>query len=217
MARIRLAVQHRLPLNRESIMLKLRPPLAAGALLPSSPRFPTSLLRRPLRSCRVLLGFPALTCLAAPAKANVPVTYVSGKGHDSGNCSSPANPCRTFQFAVNQTAAGGEVKALDPADYRPVTTSCLEPRLWPEEETSITMPSRAVGAEPASAPTAEISQVHRVMRPEAGTRQRRAHGTRQVGFPNCGIKKRLPLFRGRRLAALPLSFKWEFSRIAPVF
>jgi hypothetical protein len=29
--------------------------------------------------------------------------------------------CRTFQFAVNQTAAGGEVKALDPADYSPVT------------------------------------------------------------------------------------------------
>jgi hypothetical protein len=55
-------------------------------------------------------------------------------------------------------------------------------------DSSITMPSRAVGAEPASAPTAEISQVHRVMRPEAGTRQRRAHGTRQVGFPNCGIK-----------------------------
>ena len=64
-----------------------------------------------------------LTCLvAAPAKANtIPVTYVSGKGTDSGNCSPPANPCRTFQFAVNQTLPGGEVKALDPADYSPVT------------------------------------------------------------------------------------------------
>ena len=64
----------------------------------------------------------ALTCLAnAPARANADVTYVSGKGTNAGNCSSPANPCRTFQFAVNQTAAGGEVKALDPADYSPVT------------------------------------------------------------------------------------------------
>jgi hypothetical protein len=63
-----------------------------------------------------------LTCLAAaPAKAATPVTYVSGKGTDSGDCSSPARPCRTFQFAVNQTSPGGEVKALDPADYRPVT------------------------------------------------------------------------------------------------
>ena len=64
----------------------------------------------------------ALTCLAnAPARAAADVTYVSGKGTNAGNCSSPANPCRTFQFAVNQTAAGGEVKALDPADYSPVT------------------------------------------------------------------------------------------------
>jgi hypothetical protein len=77
-------------------MLKLGTPLAAGA-------------------------FVTLTCLgAAPAKADVPVTYVSGNGTDTDSCSSPANPCRTFQFAVNQTAAGGEVKALDPADYGPV-------------------------------------------------------------------------------------------------
>ena len=60
--------------------------------------------------------------MKAPAKVNtIPVTYVSGKGNDSGDCSSPAKPCRTFQFAVNQTLPGGEVKALDPADYSPVT------------------------------------------------------------------------------------------------
>jgi hypothetical protein len=33
----------------------------------------------------------------------------------------PATPCRSPQRAVNQTVAGGEVKALDPADYFPVT------------------------------------------------------------------------------------------------
>ncbi len=63
-----------------------------------------------------------LACLgAAPVNAASPVTYVSGKGSDSNDCSSPAAPCRSFHRAVNQTAAGGEVKALDPADYFPVT------------------------------------------------------------------------------------------------
>jgi hypothetical protein len=76
-------------------MLKLGTPLAAGA-------------------------FVTLACLGdAPAKAD-PVTYVSGNGTDTGNCLSPANPCRTFQFAASQTLPGGEVKALDPADYGPV-------------------------------------------------------------------------------------------------
>jgi hypothetical protein len=65
-------------------------------------------------------AFVTLACLgAAPSKAD-PVTYVSGTGTDTGNCSSPANPCRTLQFAVSQTLPGGEVKALDPADYGPV-------------------------------------------------------------------------------------------------
>jgi hypothetical protein len=64
--------------------------------------------------------FLALVCVAAPAQAH-PVTYVSGKGSDSNDCFSPATPCRSFQRAVNQTVAGGEVKALDPADYFPVT------------------------------------------------------------------------------------------------
>lgn len=63
-----------------------------------------------------------LACLgAAPVNAASPVTYVSGKGSDSNDCSSPAAPCRSFHRAVNQTAAGGDVKALDPADYFPVT------------------------------------------------------------------------------------------------
>ncbi len=51
------------------------------------------------------------------------MTYVSGKGSDSNDCFSPVTPCRSFQRAVNQTLAGGEVKALDPADYFPVTIS----------------------------------------------------------------------------------------------
>jgi hypothetical protein len=57
-----------------------------------------------------------LACLgAAPADAASQVTFVSGKGTDT--CASSATPCRTFQFAIGQTNAGGEVKALDPAGY----------------------------------------------------------------------------------------------------
>jgi hypothetical protein len=67
----------------------------------------------------------ALTCLislgAAPVLAASPVTFVSGKGTDSGTCASSATPCRTFQFALGQTSPGGEIKALDPAAYGPTT------------------------------------------------------------------------------------------------
>lgn len=64
----------------------------------------------------------ALSCLGAvPAQALSAMTFVSGKGADAGNCTSPTSPCRTFQYALGQTSAGGEIKALDPADYHPVT------------------------------------------------------------------------------------------------
>jgi hypothetical protein len=62
--------------------------------------------------------FLAAIGLAAPAEAH-PVTYVSGKGNDANDCFSPATACRTFQRAVNQTVAGGEVKTLDPAIILP--------------------------------------------------------------------------------------------------
>ncbi len=63
----------------------------------------------------------ALSLGAAPALAASPVTFVSGKGADSGTCATPRNPCRTFQFAFGQTSPGGEIKALDPADYGGLT------------------------------------------------------------------------------------------------
>jgi hypothetical protein len=62
-----------------------------------------------------------LACLGAgPAEAASQVTFVSGKGFDTGACADPAHPCRTFQFALGQTAPSGEVKALDPAEYGPM-------------------------------------------------------------------------------------------------
>jgi hypothetical protein len=50
----------------------------------------------------------------APAQAGPNRTFVSGKGTDSGTCAYAA-PCRTFAFALTQTAAGGEIDVLDPA------------------------------------------------------------------------------------------------------
>jgi len=64
----------------------------------------------------------ALSCLdAAPAGAQSIVTYVSGKGADSGACTPQASPCRSFAYALTQTLPGGEIKALDPDGYGPVT------------------------------------------------------------------------------------------------
>src|ERR1700730_3211878 len=85
---------------------------------------------------------------AAPAKATTPVTYVSGKGTDSGDCSSPAKPCRTFQFAVNQTSPGGEGKALGPANYSPVTiTKSIEAAgIDTNGGTAITVPAMGASA-----------------------------------------------------------------------
>ena len=73
----------------------------------------------PLAAARALLALPCLA--AAPALAAAPVTFVSGKGTDAGTCASPANPCRSFEFALGQTSPSGEIKALDPAHYGGVT------------------------------------------------------------------------------------------------
>jgi hypothetical protein len=54
------------------------------------------------------------------AQAQTAHTYVSGAGDDASPCSRTA-PCATFQAAVNNTAAGGVVTALDAGDYGAVT------------------------------------------------------------------------------------------------
>jgi hypothetical protein len=64
----------------------------------------------------------AVTLSAVSAQAQSPRTFVSAAGNDSNPCSFAA-PCRHFQAAVNATSAGGEVDALDPAGYGPITIS----------------------------------------------------------------------------------------------
>lgn len=73
---------------------------------------------KPLSSLAIARAVLALSYLgAAPALALSPVTFVSGKGSNAGTCAKPENPCRSFSYAVRQTAHGGEVKVLDPAQY----------------------------------------------------------------------------------------------------
>jgi hypothetical protein len=60
------------------------------------------------------------TLASAGAEASSTRTFVSGHGTDSGICGVGA-PCRTFAYAITQTAAAGEIVVLDSAGYGSVT------------------------------------------------------------------------------------------------
>lgn len=65
----------------------------------------------------------ALACLAAaPAHAGA-MSFVSATGDDARNCATPATACRTFERAHDATSPHGEVFALTPGDFRPVTVA----------------------------------------------------------------------------------------------
>src|SRR5580693_3276071 len=55
-----------------------------------------------------------------PAHAQATRTWVSGVGDDGNPCSRTA-PCKTWAGAIGQTAAGGEIDALDPGDFGALT------------------------------------------------------------------------------------------------
>ncbi|MGC2224939.1 MAG: hypothetical protein WA624_22525 [Methylocella sp.] len=75
-----------------------------------------------ITSSQVLAGALVSLCLATvPAWALNDHTYVSGKGVDTGICTTPATACRTFAFAIAQTAASGQIIAIDAANYGAVT------------------------------------------------------------------------------------------------
>jgi hypothetical protein len=70
------------------------------------------------------LSVAVLACLlpAAPARAQAIRTFVSTAGSNSNPCTI-TQPCRNFQAAINVTALGGEVDALDPGGYGSFTIS----------------------------------------------------------------------------------------------
>jgi hypothetical protein len=57
---------------------------------------------------------------AALAVGTASRTFVSGTGSDTGACPL-ATPCRTFAYALTQTAPSGEIIVLSSAGYGPVT------------------------------------------------------------------------------------------------
>ncbi len=59
-------------------------------------------------------------CSTLVAQAQIQRTFVSTTGTDAGNCV-PSAPCRSFNYALTQTAAGGEVLALTTGGYGPMT------------------------------------------------------------------------------------------------
>jgi hypothetical protein len=78
---------------------------------------------RPWEAVMKRIGFLATIALAftavlaqAPAHAQQPRTFVSPTGSDNNPCTL-ASPCRTFQGAIAQTNAGGEIGVLGTAGY----------------------------------------------------------------------------------------------------
>jgi len=76
------------------------------------------------KAVRLLTMLGAIVVLAssqAPsAFAQATGTWVSGVGDDVNPCSRTA-PCKTFAGAISKTAAGGEIRALDPGGFGAVT------------------------------------------------------------------------------------------------
>ena len=58
--------------------------------------------------------------LSSAAQAQATRTWVSGVGDDANPCSRTA-PCKTFAGAFPKTAPGGEIDALDPGGFGPLT------------------------------------------------------------------------------------------------
>lgn len=63
-----------------------------------------------------------LVVLPATASAQATRTWVSGVGDDANPCSRTA-PCKTWQGAINKTASGGEVDAIDHGSFGGATIS----------------------------------------------------------------------------------------------
>ena len=69
----------------------------------------------------VILSLALVPMASSGAAALNARTWISGKGVDAAGCGPVASPCRSLQFAHDQTAAGGEIDVLDPAGYGSLT------------------------------------------------------------------------------------------------
>ncbi|ATQ69585.1 MULTISPECIES: hypothetical protein [Methylosinus] len=75
-----------------------------------------------MSSRRLAAGLALAAVLhAAPALAANTVSFVSVTGDDARSCAAPATACRSFQRAHDATSPHGEIIALTPGDFRPLT------------------------------------------------------------------------------------------------
>ena len=70
----------------------------------------------------IALAIAGTVIAALPAQAQALRTWVAGNGSDSNPCSYTA-PCKTFAGAYTNTAAGGEIDAIDAGGYGTLTIS----------------------------------------------------------------------------------------------
>lgn len=70
-----------------------------------------------MKQLSVACGVALTMAMASPALALNARTWISGHGADQAGCGPVASPCRTLQYAHDQTSAGGEINILDPAGY----------------------------------------------------------------------------------------------------
>lgn len=71
-----------------------------------------------MKLIRTTIAFLGLSlALASSASALNARTWISGAGIDQAGCGSIANPCRTLQYAHDNTAAGGEIDVKDSSGY----------------------------------------------------------------------------------------------------
>lgn len=66
---------------------------------------------------RALAGICLVAVGDAPAQALNTRTWISGAGVDQAGCGPIATPCRSLQYAHDNTAAGGEIDVKDSAGY----------------------------------------------------------------------------------------------------
>ena len=69
------------------------------------------------KAVRTIAVGAAISLSAAQAHALNTRTWISGKETDAAGCGPIATPCRTLQFAHDQTSSGGEIDVLDSAGY----------------------------------------------------------------------------------------------------
>jgi len=75
------------------------------------------------RTAQTLIVLASLLALPGPVHAAGPMkVWVAGTGSDANPCTL-AQPCATFQHAINTVAPGGEIGVRAPGDYGPLTIS----------------------------------------------------------------------------------------------